>query len=95
MQVVVQDWPKPEQLVDAGLGPNDVLYGLFEGIALTEKTYPDTQTFPDRVTVFKGPLEEDFPEPRDLKAEIRLTLLHELGHYFGFDEEDLRERGYE
>lgn len=94
VQVVVRDWPSPEQLEGAGLSPDDTLYGLFEGVALPEKSFPDTQYLPDRVVVFKGPLEEDFPDPRELKEEVRLTLLHELGHYFGFTEEDLEERGY-
>jgi predicted Zn-dependent protease with MMP-like domain len=95
VQVTVMDWPTPRHLDNGGLAPDDTLYGIFEGVSLPEKTYPDTQIFPDRVVVFRGPLEEDFPDPRDLEREIRLTLLHELGHYFGFTEEDLKKRGYQ
>lgn len=94
VQVVVQEWPSPEQLNNAGFDPDEVLYGLFEGVPLPEKSFPDTQYLPDRVVVFKGPLEEDFPDPRELEREIRLTLVHELGHYFGFSEEDLEKRGF-
>jgi len=95
VQLVVREEPTPEQLDNTGLPPDETLYGLFEGVALPEKVYPDTQLFPDRVTVFKGPLQEDFPDPEDLRREIRLTLLHELGHYFGFTEEELKKRGYQ
>ncbi len=94
VQIVVQDRPSPEQLESVGLEPDEVLYGLFEGVALPEKSFPDTQYLPDRVAIFKGPLEEDFPSSRDLGIEVRKTLIHELGHYFGFTEEDLERRGY-
>jgi len=94
VQVVVQEWPTPEQLDNVDLPPDEVLYGLFEGVALPEKSYPDTQYLPDRVVIYKAPLVEDFPDPRELEREIRLTLIHELGHYFGFSEEDLEKRGY-
>jgi predicted Zn-dependent protease with MMP-like domain len=95
VQVVVQEWPSPEQLGNADMPPDDILYGLFEGVSLPEKTYPGGQFLPDRVVVFRGPLLEDFPDPGELREEIRLTLLHELGHYFGFTEEDLKKRGYQ
>ena len=55
----------------------------------------DSGNLPDKISIYRGPLEEDFPDPRDLRSEIRITLLHEIGHYFGMDEEDLRRLGYE
>jgi predicted Zn-dependent protease with MMP-like domain len=61
------------------------LYGLFEGGGY----------LPDKVTVYRLPLESDFPEPEELEHEIRVTVLHELGHYFGLDEDRLSELGYE
>ena len=50
---------------------------------------------PDKVTIYRLPLEEEFPDPDDLEREIRVTVLHELGHYFGLDENRLGELGYE
>ena len=50
---------------------------------------------PDRITIFRRPLEEDFDDPGELEEEIRVTVLHELGHYFGLDENRLAELGYE
>jgi predicted Zn-dependent protease with MMP-like domain len=62
------------------------LYGLFEG---------GGDLLPDKVTIYRLPLEGDFPDPEELEEEIRVTVLHELGHYFGLDEDRLGELGYE
>jgi len=61
------------------------LFGLFE-----ELPY-----LPAKVTIYRLPLEESFPDPRELEREIRITVLHELAHYFGMDEEQLEELGYD
>ena len=62
------------------------LYGLFEG---------GGEYMPDRVAIYRLPLEADFPDPEELEQEIRVTVLHELGHYFGLDEDRLADLGYE
>jgi predicted Zn-dependent protease with MMP-like domain len=62
------------------------LYGLFEG---------GGEYMPDKVTIYRLPLQGDFPDPDELEQEIRITMLHELGHYFGLDEGRLGELGYE
>ncbi len=62
------------------------LYGLFEG---------GGDYMPDKVTIYRVPLEADFPDAEELQEEIRVTVLHELGHYFGLDEDRLGELGYE
>jgi predicted Zn-dependent protease with MMP-like domain len=50
---------------------------------------------PDKISIYRIPLEESFPDPVDLREEIRITVLHELAHYFGLDEERIAELGYE
>jgi predicted Zn-dependent protease with MMP-like domain len=70
------------------------LYGLYEGIPLTERG-DMAGALPDTITIFRRPLQEDFDDPRELEDEIRITVLHELGHYFGLDEDRLAELGYE
>lgn len=70
------------------------LYGLFEGIPLTEGG-PGPGDLPNRIAIYRGPLEDDFPDVDELREEIRITVLHELGHYFGLDERRLAELGYE
>ena len=62
------------------------LFGLFEG---------GGDVMPDKVTIYRLPLEESFPDPDELEREIRITVLHELGHYFGLDEGRLADLGYE
>jgi predicted Zn-dependent protease with MMP-like domain len=61
------------------------LFGLFQ-----EDPY-----LPAKVTIYRLPLEESFPDPRELEREIRITVLHELAHYFGIDERRLEELGYD
>ncbi|HEX2728182.1 MAG TPA: metallopeptidase family protein [Rubrobacteraceae bacterium] len=48
---------------------------------------------PDRITIFRGPLERDF-RPEELEEQVRITVIHEIAHHFGFDEERLEELGY-
>ena len=70
------------------------LFGLYEGIPLPERG-DDAGVLPDRITIYRLPLEDEFPDPAELEREIRITVLHELGHYFGLDEDRLEELGYE
>lgn len=70
------------------------LFGLYEGVPLPERG-DEAGQLPDRITIFRLPLEDEFPDPADLEREIRITVLHELGHLFGLDEDRLAELGYE
>jgi predicted Zn-dependent protease with MMP-like domain len=70
------------------------LFGLYEGTPLPERG-DVSGSLPDRIAIYRLPLQEEFPDPRDLEREIRITVLHELGHYFGLDEDRLAELGYE
>jgi predicted Zn-dependent protease with MMP-like domain len=70
------------------------LYGLYEGIPLPERGDMAGE-LPDRITIFRVPLEDEFDDPSELEREIRITVLHELGHYFGLDEDRLADLGYE
>lgn len=70
------------------------LYGLFDGVPLTDGG-PGPGDLPARIAVYRRPLQADFADPDDLEHEIRVTVLHELGHYFGLDEDRLAELGYD
>ncbi|MCY7304215.1 MAG: metallopeptidase family protein [Thermoleophilia bacterium] len=70
------------------------LFGLYEGIPLPERGDMAGE-LPDRITIFRLPLEDEFRDPAELEREIRITVLHELGHYFGLDEERLADLGYD
>jgi predicted Zn-dependent protease with MMP-like domain len=62
--------------------------------ALDELPPESEEYMPDKITIFRRPLTEAFPDPEQLREEIRITVLHELAHYFGIDEERLDELGY-
>jgi predicted Zn-dependent protease with MMP-like domain len=91
--IVVQDEPTLEQSVDA-LGGHVGLYGLYEGTPLAEYA-ADLVPFPNKISLFRIALEEDFPDPDELAEEVRRTVVHELAHHAGIDDRRLRELGYE
>jgi predicted Zn-dependent protease with MMP-like domain len=70
------------------------LFGTFDGVPRTERSSFGL-ALPAAITIYRKPLEEAFPEPADLQREIRITVLHELAHYFGIDEARIGELGYE
>lgn len=69
------------------------LYGLYSGVPLVDGPLPSGY-LPPRITVYVHPLVDHHPDPDDLVAQIRITVLHELGHHLGFGEERLEELGY-
>ncbi len=95
VQIVVQPRPSAEQLGDSDPETEDGLLGLFEGFSLRERPLGQDREFPDRIILFEECLRESCSGEKELKREIRKTLLHELGHYFGFSEEELEARGLE
>jgi predicted Zn-dependent protease with MMP-like domain len=68
-------------------------FGLYEGVPLPERG-DWAGAMPDRIRIFRLPLVELFPDPDELEREIRITVLHELAHYFGIDEDRLEDLGY-
>jgi len=74
-------------------GSENTLYGLYEGVPLTERGWGYSGVLPDKITIFRGPLERDF-EPDELEEQVRITVVHEIAHYFGFDEDRLEELGW-
>ena len=90
--IVIEDEPTREQLVENDLEPSDTMYGLYEGVPRTEYG-ADWVASPNRITLFRLPLEDDFPDPIELETEVRLTVLHELAHHLGIDDDRLDELG--
>jgi predicted Zn-dependent protease with MMP-like domain len=70
------------------------LFGSFDGVPRTEQSSFGPVP-PAAITIYRLPLEDAFPQPADLEREIRITVLHELAHYFGIDETRIGELGYE
>lgn len=94
VRVEVLDRPTPQQLASVGLEEADLLLGLYEGVPLTQRSVLDGPTPPDVIYLFREDLEDACDDMATLAEEVRVTLLHELGHYFGFDEDDLDRLGY-
>jgi predicted Zn-dependent protease with MMP-like domain len=70
------------------------LLGLYHGVPLPERG-DVAGALPDKISIYRIPLEEAFPDPEELREEIRITVLHELAHYFGLDEDRIAELGYD
>jgi predicted Zn-dependent protease with MMP-like domain len=92
--VDVEDEPDEETLRQAGFTDEEIeegetLYGLFVPMPLAMPDDVDFLDRPHRILIYKRPLEEDFPDPRQLRIEIRKTVVHELAHHFGWEDKDL------
>jgi predicted Zn-dependent protease with MMP-like domain len=70
------------------------LLGLYHGVPLPERG-DMAGALPDKISIYRIPLEESFPDPEELREEIRVTVLHELAHHFGLDEDRIAELGYD
>ena len=91
VSVIVEDWASPEQLARAGLDDPHRLLGLYEGIPLTERPRGYFGVLPDRISIFRIPIEEMSGSDEGIRDQVRKTVMHELGHYFGMDERRLRD----
>jgi len=90
--VVIADDPTPDQRRQNDIGPDETLYGLYEGVPRTEWG-ADWVEIPNRITLFRLPLEEDFADPDELADEVWITVIHELAHHLGIDDDRLHELG--
>ena len=86
--------PTRRQLQELGMEPDELLLGLYDGVPLTERHVEDHARLPDAITLFKQDIEDASDDSQDLVQQVRITLLHELGHHFGLDEDDLEALGY-
>ena len=87
--VVVEDWADDETLEEMGIEPPDTLYGLYRGVDLTSRDSSYGNVLPDTVTIYQGPIEEDCESEEEMAEVIRDTVVHEIGHYFGLDDETM------
>ena len=83
--IVIEDEPSPEQLRFSDMRAGDTLYGLYEGVPAIEYGAYFVPV-PNKISLFRLPLEEDFPDPEDLAHEVRRTVIHELAHHAGIDD---------
>ena len=86
--VIVEPEPSPEQL--ARLAPGGTLLGLYQGRPLTQRSVFQSFAMPDRITIFQGPHERLARSPAHLRQMVEDTVWHEVAHYFGMNEEEVR-----
>jgi len=90
--IVVEDEPSADLLAEMEMGPEDVLFGLYQGTPLPERRWDYGNTLPDQITLFQAVIEEECEGDEDcIVMEIGDTLIHELGHYFGMSEDEIME----
>ncbi len=95
IEIVVEEKPTSDLLLSVGLDPlYDTLYGLYQGIPLPDRSDLYPPILPDKITIFSEPLLRDFSDPENLREQIRTTVLHEIAHYFGFDDDEIDKLGY-
>ena len=83
VSIIVEDEPEEDE----------DLYGLYDGVPLSERSH-EFAAPPDRIIIYRGPLERDFRSKRAIRRQIRITILHEIAHFFGLDERRIRRLGY-
>ena len=91
--ILVEDWPGVDDLEGTALASPDQLFGLYRGVPLPERE-GGPPLLPDTITLFQRPIESSCTSSEEVIREIRVTLLHEVGHYLGMTEEDLERLGY-
>jgi predicted Zn-dependent protease with MMP-like domain len=93
VDVVIEAWPSRRDLRRAGLTRGQTLFGLYQGVPLTERTTGYGLVLPDKITIYQGPIEAYSRTAEEVRARVRHVVMHELGHHFGISDERLRELG--
>lgn len=91
VEVVVEDEPSPEAL--ARLPKGMTLFGLYHGIPLTGRSRYEG-VLPDRISIYRGPIERHARTPERIKEQVRVTVIHEIAHHFGIGDRRLHELGW-
>lgn len=89
LAVVVEDYPSDEILLQLHLKSKKSLLGLYQGVPITKRNSNYCNVLPDKITIFKKPIEALNQEEESIKNTIRQVVIHEIGHYFGMNEREL------
>jgi len=87
---IIEDVPTPAQSQQLGLRCNDMLFGLYEGVPLPQRM-GTTKLLPDKITLFKKPLEAVSKDLSELAEHVKHTIWHEVAHYYGLDHARIHE----
>lgn len=93
VDIVIERRPTARERKAAGIGPGQTLLGLYQGIPLTQRGEFYNLVPPDKINIYQEPIEDLCVTDEDVREQVRKTVLHELGHYFGIDDARLAELG--
>jgi len=94
MEIRVEEAPSPELLKKLRLTGRDLLFGLYQGVPRSGKSFFQGISLPDRITLFRLPILGVCLSEQDIMLQIRKTLVHEIAHHFGLTEDRIRQLGY-
>ncbi|MFN0146503.1 MAG: metallopeptidase family protein [Dehalococcoidia bacterium] len=93
VDIVIERRPTARERKSAGIGPGQTLLGLYQGVPLTMRGEYYNLVPPDKINIYQEPIEDICTTDEEVRDQVRTTVLHELGHYFGIDDERLHELG--
>lgn len=94
VEVAIEEWPSLELIREMKLGPGQVPLGVYQGLPLTRRGASYGLTLPDRIVIFRGPIEALGHDEEAIKEQVRRVVMHEVGHHFGLSENHLRGASY-
>lgn len=94
VQVVVADRPSVDQLRSVDVAHGATLLGLYEGIPQTQRGMGYTFVLPDKITIFREPIVDICSDETEIREQVTITVIHEIAHHFGIDDERLHELGW-
>ena len=89
LSIVVDSFHDEDQLFSVGLHPGDTLFGLYQGVPLPLRSANYSLVLPDVITIYKDVIEAECRSDLEIREQVRKTVIHELGHYFGFNDDEL------
>ena len=93
VDIVIETRPTARERKAAGIGPGRLLLGLYHGIPLTARGEYYTLVLPDKISIYQEPIELVCGDDAEVREQVRTTVLHEIGHYFGINDDRLHELG--
>jgi predicted Zn-dependent protease with MMP-like domain len=93
LEVTIENEPSDQVREEFALADDETLFGIYQGTPLVDRGFNEP-LLPDRIILYQTPLEDTFPRRDELVAEIRRTVIHEVAHYLGMEEDEIDDLGY-
>lgn len=93
VEILIETEPSPQLLRELGVAPGHTLFGLYQGIPLTQRNSGYSMVLPDRLTIYQQPIEQACVTDWQVGHQVQKTVVHEVAHYFGISDEELQAWG--